>query len=79
MNSRRGKARARGVDEQEKEEATSAEHEPQRAVDQSLPAPSDKTHMSTCVRACSRVTRTDGRRKRINTEHARGPESNANK
>ena len=58
---------------------TSAERAPRRAVAQPLPASSDKIHRTTCVCACSCVTRIDGRRKRTNTEHARGPGSNANK
>ena len=58
---------------------TSAERAPRRAVAQPLPAPSDKTRMTTCVCACSRVTRTDGRKKHREKERARGPESNANK
>ena len=76
---RRVKALARGFAEPRMKCDTSAERAPRRAVAQSLPAPSDQTRMTTCVCACHRVTRTDGRRKRTNTEHTRGPESNANK
>ena len=43
------------------------------------PWTSDKTHTCECASACSTETRTVGRRKRKNTEHTRGPESNANK